>query len=73
MDFLQCTVGCSDFGLFHISKYNNPSLTPQGSKDLEIGKKNFQLHPWPAEIFSKNRKMRFFGMVSKFNFRSQKL
>jgi hypothetical protein len=30
---------------------------------LEIGKKNFQFHPWPAEIFGKNQKMRFFGLV----------
>jgi hypothetical protein len=30
----------------------------------------FQLHPWPAEIFCKNWKMRFFGLVSKLNFRS---
>ena len=36
----------------------------------KLAKKNFQLHPWPAEIFGKNRKMRFFGLVSKFNFRS---
>jgi hypothetical protein len=55
---------------FHILRYSHPSLTPWGPKDLEIGKKNFQLHPWPAEIFDKNRKMRFFGLVSKFNFRS---
>jgi hypothetical protein len=55
---------------FQILRYNHPSLTPQGPKDLEIGKKKFQLHPWPAEIFGKNRKMRFLGLVSKFNFRS---
>ncbi len=29
-----------------------------------------KLHPWPAEIFGKNRKMGFFCLVSKFNFRS---
>ncbi len=27
----------------------------------KLAKKNFQLHAWPAEIFGKNRKMRFFG------------
>jgi hypothetical protein len=32
-----------------------------------LAKKIFQLHPWSAEIFGKNRKMRFFGLVSKFN------
>jgi hypothetical protein len=31
-----------------------------------LAKKNLQLHAWPAEIFGKNRKMRFFGMISKF-------
>ncbi len=33
------TLGCSDFDCFHILRYNNPSLTPYGSQDLEIGKK----------------------------------
>ncbi len=60
-------VGCSDFDFFHILRYNHPSLTPLGPKDLEIGKKILQLHPWPAEIFGKNRKKPFFGLVSKFN------
>jgi hypothetical protein len=32
--------------------------------------KNFQLHPWLAKYFGKNRKMRFFGIISNFNFRS---
>ncbi len=32
--------------------------------DLETGKKIcFQLHPWLAKIFGKNRKMRFFGII----------
>jgi hypothetical protein len=43
-------------------------LTPLGPKDLEIGKKKFQLHTWPAEIVGKNQKMCFFGLVLKFNF-----
>ena len=43
---------------------------PKGPRVWKLAKKNFQLHPWPAEIFGKNRKMRFFGLVSKFNFRS---
>ena len=43
---------------------------PKGPRIWKLAKKNFQLHPWPAEIFGKNRKMRFFGLVSKFNFRS---
>jgi hypothetical protein len=30
-----------------------------------LAKKNVELHPWPAEIFGKNQKMRFFGMISK--------
>jgi hypothetical protein len=32
-------VGCSDFGFFHILRYNNPFLTPLGPKDLEFGRK----------------------------------
>ncbi len=63
-------LGCSDFDFFHILRYKHPSQTPWGPKDLEIAQKKFQLHPWPAEIFGKNRKLRFFGLVSKFNFRS---
>jgi hypothetical protein len=43
---------------------------PKGPRVWKLAKKNFQLHPWPAEIFGKNRKMRFFGTISKFNFRS---
>ncbi len=62
------TVGCSDFDFFHILRYNHPYLTPSGPKDLKIGNKKFQLRPWHAEILGKNRKMRFFGLVSKFNF-----
>ncbi len=37
----RCPVGCSDFDFFHNLRYNHPSLTPWGSKDLEIGKKKF--------------------------------
>jgi hypothetical protein len=36
-----CTLGCRGFGFFHILRYNNPSLTPYGPKELEIGQKNF--------------------------------
>ena len=43
---------------------------PKGPRIWKLAKKIFQLHPWPAEIFGKNRKMRFFGTISKFNFRS---
>ncbi len=43
---------------------------PKGPRIWKLAKKNFKLHPWPAEIFGKNRKMRFFGLVSKFDFRS---
>ncbi len=43
---------------------------PKGPRIWKLAKNNFQLHPWPAEIFGKNRKLRFFGLVSKFNFRS---
>ena len=43
---------------------------PKGPRIWKLAKKNFKLHPWPAEIFGKNRKMRFFGMISKFNIRS---
>ncbi len=43
---------------------------PKGPRIWKLAKKNFQLHPWPAEIFGKNRKLRFFGLVSKFNFGS---
>ena len=43
---------------------------PKGPRIWKLAKKIFQLHAWPAEIFGKNRKMRFFGMISKFNVRS---
>ncbi len=43
---------------------------PKGPRIWKLAKKNFQLHPWPAEIFGKNRKMRFFVMISKFTFSS---
>ncbi len=43
---------------------------PKGPRVWKLAKKKFQLHPWPAEIFGKNRKMRFFGTISKFNFSS---
>jgi hypothetical protein len=43
---------------------------PKGPRIWKLARKNFQLHPWPAEIFCKNRKMRFFGLVSNFDFRS---
>ncbi len=43
---------------------------PKGPRIWKLAKKNFKLHPWPAEIFGKNRKMRFIGLVSKFDFRS---
>ncbi len=39
---------------------------PKGPRIWKLATKNFQLHPWPAEIFGKNRKMRFLGLVSKF-------
>ncbi len=44
-------------------------LHPKGPRIWKLAKKNFQLYPWPAEIFGKIRKMRFLGLVSKFNFR----
>jgi hypothetical protein len=43
---------------------------PKGPRIWKLAKKIFKLHAWPAEIFGKNRKMRFFGMISKFNVRS---
>ncbi len=43
---------------------------PKGPRIWKLAKKNFQLHPWSAEIFGKKRKMRFLGLVSKFNLRS---
>ncbi len=43
---------------------------PKGPRIWKLSKKIFQLHSWPAETFDKNRKMRFFGMISKFNVRS---
>ncbi len=43
---------------------------PKCPRIWKLAKTNFQLHAWPAEIFVKNRKMRFFGMISKFNVRS---
>ncbi len=44
---------------------------PKGPRIWKLAKKIFQLHAWPAEIFGKNWKMRFFGMISQFNFRSR--
>ncbi len=41
---------------------------PKGPRVWKLAKTNFHLDPWPAEIFGKNRKMRFFGMISKFLF-----
>ncbi len=32
---------------------------PKCPRIWKLAKKFFQLHPWPAEIFGKNRKMRF--------------
>jgi hypothetical protein len=55
-----CRLGCSDFAVF---------LTPKGPKDFEMAKKNFQLQPWHAKFFGKNRKKIFF-IISKFNFRN---
>ncbi len=52
------------FGLFHILTYN---LRAQGFGNWQ---KKFQLHPWLAKIFGKYQKLCFFGIVSKFNFRS---
>jgi len=43
---------------------------PKGPRIWKLAKNFFQLHAWPAEIFGKNRKMRFLGLVSKLNFRS---
>ncbi len=61
-----CSVGCSDFNFF--SHFAHP-WHPKGPRIWKLAKKNFQFHPWPAEILA-NRKMRFFCMISKFNFRS---
>ncbi len=43
---------------------------PKGPRIWKLAQKKFQLHPWPEEIFVKNWKMRFFSLVSNFNFRS---
>jgi hypothetical protein len=64
-----CALGCSDLTFFHILKYNNPSLTPYGSKDLVIGKKISPLSmAWGN--FCQEPENAFFGMISKFNFRN---
>ncbi len=66
-----CTVGCSDFDFFcTFWGITTHPWHPKGPRIWKLAKKKFQLHPWPAEIFGKNRKMRFLGLVSKFNFRS---
>ncbi len=65
-----CTVGCSDFDFFTFWGITTHPWHPKGPRIWKLAKKFFQLHPWPAEIFGKNRKMRFFGLVSKFNIRS---
>jgi hypothetical protein len=46
-----CTLGCSEFVLF---------LTPKGTSILKLAQKFFQLHPWLANFFGKNRKICFF-------------
>jgi hypothetical protein len=48
-----------------ITRLFHAGLNTQGFGNWQ---KNFQLHPWPGEIFGKNRKMCFFGLNSKFNF-----
>ncbi len=64
-------LGCSDFDFFFTFwGITTHPWHPKGPKIWKLAKKKFQLHPWPAEIFGKNRKMCFFGMISKFNFRS---
>ncbi len=67
---VQCTLGCSDFDFFvTFWGITTHPWHPKGPRIWKLAKKIFQLHPWPVEIFGKNRKMRFFGIVSKFNFR----
>ncbi len=67
---VHCAVGCSDFDFFTFWGITTHPSHRKGPRIWKLAKKIFQLHPWPAEIFGKNRKMRFFGLVSKFNFRS---
>ncbi len=66
----RCTLGCSDSDFFTFWGITTHPWHPKGPRIWKLAKKNFQLHPWPAEIFGKNRKLRFFGLVSKLNFRS---
>ncbi len=64
-------LGCSDFDFFFT--FWGITTHPwhhKGPRIWKVAKKNFKLHWWPAEIFGQNRKMCFFGMISKFNIRS---
>jgi hypothetical protein len=64
------SLGCSDFDFFTFWCITTHPWHPKGPRIWKLAKKFFQLHPWPEEIFGNNRKMRFFGLVSKFHFRS---
>ena len=68
---VYCTLGCSDFDFFSHFEVKPPipdTLRVQGFGNCQ--KKISTSGAWPAEIFGKNRKMRFFVVISKFNFRS---
>jgi hypothetical protein len=56
----RCTLGCSDFDfLFTFWGITTHPWHPKGPRIWKVAKKIFKLHPWPAESFGKNRKMRF--------------
>ncbi len=63
-------LGCSDFDFFTFWGITTHPWHPKGPWICKLAKKNFQLNVWLAQIFGKNRKRRFFGMISKFNVRS---
>jgi hypothetical protein len=62
------SLGCSDFDFFTFWGITTHPWHSKGPRIWKLAKKKFQLHPWPVEIFGKNRKMHFFVMISKFNF-----
>jgi hypothetical protein len=60
-----CAVGSSDFDFFHILRYNHPSLTPLGPKDLEIGNKKFSTSSMACGNFWQKPENAFFGSSFK--------
>ncbi len=68
---VRCPLGCSDFDFFshfEVKPSISDTLRVQGFGNWQ--KKIFNFMHGLRKFFCKNRKMRFFGMISKFNVRS---